>query len=221
MQARDIPVFGGLLEAAVLYARTVASLARHPFAFVHTIVFDDPGALRRAFKFVGAGIALAYLILTPALTRHGFDVGELRFGFVVLLRLLLVTVVYHAAFHVVGCRRPLSTSLILSSYLNGLYFPFFMAAMLPGYLAVGPAVYFDPGIVLTPEQVSGLGNPLVLSALALLLLAYPFFFAMASAWWARAYGASTALSAVLLLAALVVAGAINIYIVPFLTRLFI
>jgi hypothetical protein len=221
MQARDIPVFGDILDAAVLYASTVARIARHPLAFVHTIGFDDPGAVRRGFKFLGAGIAVAYLILTPALSRHGFEVGELRFGFVVLVRLLLVTLLYHAAFYVFGYRRPLSASLILSSYLNGLYFPFFMLVMLPGYFAVGPGIYFDPGIVLTPDQVSQLNDTLVLTALALLLVAYPFFFAVASYWWAKAYGARLALSAALLLAALVLAGAVNIYIVPMLTRLFI
>src|SRR5262249_39288531 len=60
-----------------------------------------------------------------------------------------------------------------------------------------------------------------LSALALLLVVYPFFFAVASYWWARAFGASTWVSAALLLAAIVLAGLGNLYVLPQVTRLFI
>ena len=222
MHARDIPVLGGLIDSVIVYLTTLWQIVRHPFGFVHGIAFDDPDALRRAFKFIGAAIALAYLLIAPALTKHGFGVSQLRFGVVVLLRLSLVTAIYHAAFFIVGCRQPIAKSLILSSYLNGVYFPLFMATMLPGLLAGGPQNFFEPlRRAQTPEELSAQNDPLVVSALALLLVVYPFFFAVASYWWARTFGARTWMSAALLLAAIVLAGLGNLYVLPQVTRLFI
>jgi hypothetical protein len=218
MHARDIPVVGDLVDSAVAYATTLARIARHPFAFVHTIAFDDPQALQRAFKFIGAAIALGYLIIGPALTRHGFDVSELRFGVVVLMRLLLVTVIYHAAFFVLGFRQPVAKSLILSSYLNGAYFPIFMASMLPGLLTAGPQSFFDP-LSQQSGQFSMEEHPQVALGYLLLLVAYPFFFALASAWWAKAFGARVWLSAALLFASVILAGLGNLYVLTWLTRL--
>jgi hypothetical protein len=222
MHARDIPVLGDLIDASVIFVVTLGRIGRHPFGFVHGISFDDPMAPKRAFKFIGAGIALAYLIISPAMSKHSFEVSEFRFGLVVLLRLLLVTAIYHTAFFIVGYRRPTTTSLILSSYINGVYFPFFMATMLPGYLAIGPRYYFDPlGGALTPEQLSALDHPLVVSAQVLLLVTYPFFFALASYWWATAYGTRVWHSAVLLFTAIIIAGLGNLYILPMVTRPFL
>jgi hypothetical protein len=218
MHVRDIPVLGGLVDSGVVYVTTLVRIARHPFAFVHTIAFDDPDALRRAFKFVGAAIALGYLIIGPALTRHGFDMGELRFGIVVLLRLLLITALYHAAFFAVGYRQPIVKSLILSSYINGVYFPFFMTAMLPGLLAAGPQSFFEP-LSQVSGQIPAEEQPLVALGYLLLLAAYPFFFAVTSAWWAAAFGARVRLSAALLLASVIVAGLGNFYVMPSITRL--
>jgi hypothetical protein len=220
MHARDIPVLGGLIDSAVVYITTLVRIARHPFGFVHTIAFDDPNALRRAFSFLGAAIALGYLIVGPALTRHAFDMGELRFGLVILLRLLLITAVYHAAFFVLGYRQPPRKSLILSSYINGLYFPVFMAAMLPGLLAAGPQSFFEP-LSQASGQISVEEQPLVALGYLLLLVAYPFFFAVTSTWWATAFGASVWLSAALLLASVVLAGLGNFYVIPLITRLFL
>jgi hypothetical protein len=221
MHARDVPVLGDLIDAAVIFTTTLIRIGRNPFGFVHAICFDDPVATRRAFKFIGAGIAFAYMIISPALSKHNFEVSELRFGIVVLLRLLLVTAIYHAAFLVVGYRRPITTSLVLSSYINGVYFPFFMATMLPGYLAIGPKFYFEPLEQLAPAQVTALEHPLVLSAQALFFAGYPFFFALASYWWATAYCTKVWLSAALLLAAVVLAGLANLYVIPLVTRLFL
>jgi hypothetical protein len=221
MHARDIPVLGDLIDAAVVFAITLIRIGRHPFGFVHSVCFDNAIATRRAFKFIGAGIAVAYMIISPALSKHGFEVSELRFGIIVLLRLLLVTALYHAAFLVVVYRRPITTSLILSSYINGVYFPFFMATMLPGYLAIGPRYYFEPLEQLTPAQVSALEDPLVLSAQVLFLAGYPLFFALASYWWATAYGTKVWLSAALLIAAVIFAGAANLYVIPLVTRPFL
>ena len=187
MHARDIPVLGEIIDSAIVYATTLARIARHPFGFVHTIAFDDPDALRRAFKFIGAAIALGYLIIGPALARHSFDVGELRFGVVILMRLLLVTAIYHAAFFVLGYRQPVAKSLILSSYLNGAYFPIFMTAMLPGLLALGPQSFFEP-LTQEPTQLAIEEHLPVALGYLLLLVAYPFFFAVASTWWARVFG---------------------------------
>jgi hypothetical protein len=50
---------------------------------------------------------------------------------------------------------------------------------------------------------------------------YPFFFAVASRWWAKAFGASTWVSTALLLAAVVLAGLGNLYVLPLVTRLFV
>jgi hypothetical protein len=223
MRVRDIPGIGRLIDSAVLYLTTLAKIARHPFRFADGIAFDDPEARRRAFRFLGTAIALAYLIVLPALARHGFDVGRLRFSVVVLLRLGLVTVLYHAAFLVAGYRQPLTKSLILSSYVNGVYFPLFMAAMLPGFLAAGPHGFFDPlGGTLAPGELAAGDELPVAAALALLLfVAYPFFFAVASVWWARAFGARTAVSAALLLAAVLLAGLGNFYVLPWITRLLV
>ncbi len=223
MHARDIPVLGGLLDAVIVYASTVSRFVRRPFGFVDEIRFDDPEELKRASKFLGAGIALAYLFITPALSKHRFEVSEFLFGVVALLRLLLVTVLYHAAFLVVGHYRPIKTSLILGSYVNGLYFPFFMAVMVPGYLAIGPQHFFGTlnDQELTPEQKSGLEDPLVGLAFLFFLVAYPFFFALASHWWAKAYGAKAWMSAALLLAAIVLAGLVNVYVMPLAVRPFL
>jgi hypothetical protein len=222
MHVRDIPVLGDVIDSAIAYVTTLARIVRHPFGFVHGIAFDDPEALKRAFKFIGAAIALAYVIIAPALTRHDFDVGELRFGVVVLLRLALVTALYHAAFFILGYRQPIGRSLILSSYINGVYFPIFMAAMLPILLAAGPQSFFDPlGQTPTPEALSASEDPLVVLATLLLLAVYPFFFAVASYWWAKAFNAKTWLSAALLLGAVVLAGVGNLYALPLVTRLFL
>jgi hypothetical protein len=210
MHARDIPVLGGLIDSVIVYLTTLGQIVRHPFGFVHGIAFDDPEALRRAFKFIGAAIALAYLLIVPALTKHGFEVSQLRFGVVVLLRLSLVTAIYHAAFFIVGCRQPIAKSLILSSYLNGVHFPLFMATMLPGLLVAGPQDFFEPlGRAHTPEELYAQNDPLIVSALA------------TSDWWARTFGARTWMSAALLLAAIVLAGLGNLYVLPQVTRLFI
>jgi hypothetical protein len=88
LQARDIPVLGELLDAIVICVSTLARIVRHPFGFVHEISFDDPDETRRAFKFLGAGIAFGYLLLSPALRKHSFEVSELLFGVLVLFRLL-------------------------------------------------------------------------------------------------------------------------------------
>lgn len=220
MHARDIPVVGGLLDTAFVFFETLARIARHPFGFVHTIPFNDPEEPRRAFKFIGAGIALAYLILTPALSRHGYQVGELLFGAVVLLRLLLVVMLYHLAFVVVGCRRPVMTSLVLGSYINGLYFPFFIAVMLPAYLVIGPQHYFDLMFQpqLTPQQVAALDEPLVRIAQVAFLVGYSFFFAVAADWWAKAFGARIWVSVALLLVVIVVAALANIHVFSHLLR---
>lgn len=220
MHVRDIPVVGELIDTAIVYAATLARIARHPFRFVHTIAFDDPDALRRGFKFIGAAIALGYLIIGPALTRHSFEVGELRFGIVVLLRLLLVTAIYHAAFLVVGYRQPVAKSLVLSSYINGAYFPIYMAAMLPGLLALGPQSFFEPLTESRTQLTVEEHLPVALGNL-LLLVAYPFFFAVACYWWAKAFGARIWLSSALLLASVVIAGLGNLFVLPWLTRLLV
>jgi hypothetical protein len=222
MHARDIPVVGDLIDSALVYTNTLPQIVRHPFGFVHSIAFDDPETPRRAFKFIGAAIALGYLIVGPALTRHGFEVGELRFGIVILLRLLLVTALYHAAFLVAGYRQPFTKSLVLSSYINGVYFPLFMAIMLPGLLAGGPQSFFEPlGQALTPEQLSAGEQSVAALAYLLFLAVYPFFFAITSYWWAKAFGAKMWLSAALLLVAVILAGLGNFYVLPSVTRLFI
>ena len=220
VHARDIPVLGGLIDSVLVFAATLGRIVRHPFGFVRTIAFDDPHEPARAFKFIGAGIALAYLILTPALSRHGFAVGELVFGVVVLLRLLLIAVVYHAAFLVAGYRRPVMTSLILASYINGIYFPFFMATVLPAYLVMGPHSYFDPlaGRLLSPQQIQDLDAPLVRGAQIMFLVGYLFFYALTAYWWAKAYGTKIWLSAALLLVTLALAALANLYILPFAIR---
>jgi len=220
MHVRDVPVLGDVIDSAVVYAATLARIARHPFRFVHTIAFDERDALRRAFKFIGAAIALGYLIIGPALTRHGFEVGELRFGVVILLRLLLVTAIYHAAFLALGYRQPLAKSLILSSYLNGVYFPIFMIAMLPDLIAMGPQSFFEP-LSERPGQLTVEEHLPVLLGYLLLLVAYPFFFAVACTWWARAFGAGVWLSAALLLASVVLAGLGQLYVLPWVTRLLV
>ena len=223
MHARDIPVLGGLIDSVVVYAATLGRIARHPFGFVRTIPFDDPQEPARAFKFIGAGIALAYLILSPALSKHGFAVGELLFGVLVLLRLLLIAVIYHAAFLVVGSRRPVMTSLILASYINGIYFPFFMATVLPAYLVMGPQSYFDPLAerLLTPQQVRDLDAPLVGGAQIMFLVGYPFFYSLTTYWWAKAYGTKIWLSASLLLVTLGLAALANLYVFPYVIRPFL
>jgi hypothetical protein len=223
MHARDIPVVGGLLDTVLVFSETLARIARHPFGFVHTIPFDDPQEPRRAFKFIGAGIALAYLILTPAMSRHGYQVGELLFGAVVLLRLLLVVLLYHLAFLVVGCRRPAMTSLILGAYINGLYFPFFIAVMLPAYLVIGPQPYFDPLFQpqLTPQQLAALDEPLVRIAQIAFFIGYPIFFAVAAYWWAKAFGTRLWVSVVLLLMVIVTAAMANIHVFSHLLRPFL
>lgn len=223
MHARDIPVVGGLIDTALDFVSTVGRIARHPFGFVCKLAFDDPEEVRRAFKFIGAGIAFAYLILSPALSQHGFAIGELLFGCVVLLRLLLIVLIYHAAFLLAGYRRPVMTSLILGSYINGIYFPFFMATMLPAYLVIGPHVYFDPLAerLLTPSQVQALDAPLVRAAQIAFLVGYPFFYALATYWWAKAYGARIWISALLLLATLVLAALANVYALPHAIRPFL
>jgi hypothetical protein len=222
MHARDIPVVGGLVDTALDFISALARIARHPFGFVHTLAFDDT-ELRRALKFIGAGIAFAYLIISPALNRHGFAVGELLFGIIVLIRLLAVGLLYHLTFLVVGYRKPVTTTLILGSYLNGVYFPFFMAVMLPAYLIMGPQSYFDPLVqqALTPQQVQALDAPLVRVAQIAFLVGYPFFYAVATYWWGKAYGAKLWLSAVLLLVALVLTALVNVYIFPHAIRLFL
>jgi hypothetical protein len=222
MHVRDIPILGNLIDTGVVFATTTVGIVRHPFAYVHGIAFDDPEALKRAFKFVGAAIALAYLIMTPALVRHGFDVGEVQFGVLVLLRLAMITVLYHAAFLAAGYRQPLSRSLILSSYLNGVYLPLHTAALLPGYLLFGPHAFFRPlsdGV--TPAGSSILEIAVVLLGFLLVLVAYPLCLAVASYWWAKAYKAKIWLSAILLLVTLVLAGLGNFYVLPWVTRLFL
>lgn len=223
MHARDIPVLGGLFDAVIIFAYTLGRIVRHPFGFVHEIRFDDPEEPRRAFKFVGAGIAFGYLLISPALSKHSFEVSEFLFGVLVLIRLLLLAVIYHAAFLVVGYQRPIKTSLILASYINGVYFPFFMAVMAPGYLAIGPQYYFDAlgDRALTPEQLSALDDPLVQAAVMLFLVAFPLFYALTSFWWAKAYGAKVWMSAVLLFATIVLAGLANLYILPLVVRPFL
>jgi hypothetical protein len=223
MHARDIPVVGGLLDAAILYGGTLARIARHPFRFVHSIAFAEPEEPRRALKFLGAAIAFGYLIMSPALARHGFKASQMQFGVVVLLRLALITGLYHVAFLVAGYRQPVAKSLILSSYINGVYFPLLMAIMLPGYLAVGPHSFFDPlSGPSTPEDLAAAQqDPAVLAALTVLLVAYPFFFAVTSTWWARAFAANIWVSAALLVAAVLLAGLGNTYVMPLITRLFV
>lgn len=223
MYARDIPVVGGLLDTGLTFLETLGRFARHPFGFVHSIPFADPEEPRRAFKFIGAGIALAYLILTPALSRHGYQVGELLFGVLVLLRLLIVVLLYHATFLLAGYRRPAMTSLILGCYINGLYFPFFMAVMLPAYLVIGPQPYFDPAFQpqLTLEQAQALEAMPVRLAQIVFLVGYPIFYALATYWWAKAFGARIWVSALLLLVALVLAGIANFYLLSHLLRPFL
>lgn len=220
MHARDIPVVGGILDAVADFGSTLARIARQPFGFVHTIGFGDPREAQRAFRFIGAAIAFAYVIFSPALTRHGSDVSELLFGLFVLLRLLLILVIYHAAFLIVGCRQPMMTTLILGSYINGIYFPFFMAVMLPAYLVVGPEAYFNPLVQhsLTAQQIQDLDTPLVRTAQFALFAAFPFFYTLTAYWWAKAYGVRTWLSAVLLLVSLALAAVANVYFLPSLVR---
>jgi len=220
MHARDIPVVGGLIDTALDFVSALGRIARHPFGFVHTLAFDDPDEMRRALKFIGAGIAFAYLIISPALNRHGFAIGELMFGVIVLLRLLVVGLLYHAAFLIVGYRRPVATTLILGSYINGIYFPFFMTVMLPAYLIIGPQPFFDPLAqpALTPQQVQALDAPLVRFAQIAFFVVYPFFYAVVTYWWAKAYNARIWISAVLLLVALVLTALVNTYIFPFAIR---
>src|SRR5262249_9664626 len=107
-------------------------------------------------------------------------------------------------------------------YANGAYFPLFMAIMLPNLIVMGPEAFITPtGRPLTPEELAAQANPLSALTGLLLLVVYPFFFALASRWWAKAFGASVWLSAALLLAAVVLAGAGNIYVLPRITRLFV
>jgi hypothetical protein len=222
VHARDLPVVGDVVDSVIVFATTVPRIVRHPFGFVHSIAFDDPEALKRAFKFIGAAIALSYLIFAPALTRHRFDVGELQFGVVTLLRLAVITVLYHAAFFVLGYRQPITKSLILSSYLNGVYFPIYMAAMLPAFLLFGPHAFFKPlsdGV--TPTDASLLEITAVLAGYLLVLVAYPLCLAVASYWWAKAFNARVWLSTALLLVAIVLAGLANFYVLPMATRLFV
>jgi hypothetical protein len=61
----------------------------------------------------------------------------------------------------------------------------------------------------------------VLSAQVLFLAGYPFFFALASYWWAAAYGTKVWLSAALLFAAVILAGVANLYVIPPITRPFL
>ena len=215
MNARDIPVFGGLFDTLIILAVTLRRIARHPFGFVHEIRFDDPEEMSRAFKFIGAGIAVGYLLISPALSKHTFQINELLFGALVLFRLSLIAIIYHIAFLLAGCRRPIKTSLILASYINGIYFPFFMAVMLPLYLAIGPDSYFGKlprGS--SAEAVFRLDDPLSISALLVFLVVYPWFYSLTTYWWAKAYGSSLWLSALLLLLSLVIAGVANLYIAP-------
>ncbi len=55
----------------------------------------------------------------------------------------------------------------------------------------------------------------------LLIVAYPFFFAVATYWWAKAFGARVWLSAALLVASVVLAGIGNLYVLPWVTRLLV
>jgi hypothetical protein len=222
MHLRDIPILGGLIDTGVVFATTSVGIVRRPFAYVHGIAFDDPEALKRALKFIGAAVAVTYLIMTPALVKHGFDVGELQFGALVLMRLAMITVLYHAAFLAVGYRQPLTKSLILSSYLNGVYVPLHTAALLPAYLHFGPHAFFKPlsqGV--TPADASILEVVVVLLGFLLVFVAYPLCLAVATYWWAKAYNARIWLSALLLLATLVLAGLGNFYVLPWVTGLFI
>jgi hypothetical protein len=220
MHARDIPVVGGLIDTVMVYATTLLQVVRHPFGFVRGLAFDDPQALPRAFRFLGAAIALGYLIMTPALTRHGFEAGRLGFGVLVLLRLALITVLYHAAFFIAGYRQPIGKSLILSSYLNGVYFPIYMAATLPSFLVFGPQVFFDPfAEVSSPGETSLPEGILVLLGLALLVVAWPFLAVVAIYWWAKAFDTRLWLSAALFLAAFVLAGLGNMYLLSPVARL--
>ena len=91
-----------------------------------------------------------------------------------------------------------------------------MVVMVPGYLAIGPQHFFGSlnDQELTPAQNAALEDPLVGLAFLLFLAAYPFFFALASCWWAKAFGTTVWKSAALLLVSIVLAGLVNFYVVP-------
>jgi len=55
----------------------------------------------------------------------------------------------------------------------------------------------------------------------LLLAAYPFFFALASYWWAKTFDTKVWLSAALLVIAVILAGVANLYVIPLVTRPFL
>lgn len=221
MHVRDLPVIGEMIDAALVYVSTLWRIVQRPFAFVHTIDFASDEERRRALKFLGAAIPLGYVIFSPALRQHAFAMGEILFGVIALLRFLLIVVLYHCAFWLVRARRPLWTSLVLGAYINGLYFPFVIATMLPGFLAIGPQFYFGSRSELTPAQTAALEEPLVLAAFLVFCAGFVFFFVLASRWWAVAYGASTWLSATLLAAMLVVAGLANTYVTPLMLRVWL
>jgi hypothetical protein len=114
-------------------------------------------------------------------------------------------------------------ALDVEEFETRVYFPFFMAVMLPGYLAIGPQYYFDAlnDRALTPEQISALEDPLVLPALLLFFLAFPIFYAVTCRWWASAYGANIWISALLLFTAITMAGLANFYILSPVVRPFL
>ncbi len=223
MNARDIPVLGDLCNSVIEFVTTLRRIAPHPFAFVHTISFDDPEELKRAFKFIGAGIALAYLVITPALSKYDRGVNEFLFGSLVLFRILLVVVIYHLVFLIIGRRQPFKKSLILGSYINGIYFPFLIAAMLPILLVVGPDSVFDAQskVEYKTEQTPTFNDWLSLLSLLIIMTAVPLFYAVTSYWWAKVYETKIWLSAVLLFVAVFLAWLANYYIISPLMRPFV
>jgi hypothetical protein len=158
----EVPVFGGILQSFKLYFSRSAQIIRNPLRFARSIDFSNKDEIKKAWNYIFASIAIAYIICIPALLIHkNDDISSSIFLIAQFLRMSLMTIIIHYVLVYLGSKRPLKDTFIAYTYIFGFLLPFIIFISMPAIIAMGlPAAFgkIDPDFQLMsyvkPEYVS-------------------------------------------------------------------
>ncbi|WP_207494399.1 hypothetical protein [Aridibaculum aurantiacum] len=135
--------FDRLIKGFPNYFKTLKLILNHPYVYPRTINLNEDQQFWKAVDYATYSIIILFLLVFPVYLIHDEKVGKLVFFIRLLSQIALLGALFHFALKIFGAREyPINYTLSIYSYLTSTFMPFYIIALYPFLIKVGPAGLF-------------------------------------------------------------------------------